>query len=168
MPDSEVARKCPDCGALVAETLIGPSKGMLTLHCAECGHVTPSDLWVFGTWSPTVETSDSTELGGDVVGGEDADPYERNTVVLDTRRSVLLDHTDVAMMENGSDGRRFATALLQGRVNRSKQRSKVLYLFGADGCAALVAELSSLAVREGGAFEAEFRQRLSERMGEMP
>lgn len=170
---TETAYKCPRCGSLLTAALMGkvpsPDPGMdvPTMLCHECGRVTPFSMWRMGGWEEAVQTSDSTELGGDMAGPTDV-PYERFSVVLDTRRAVIIDHTDVAMMENGSDGRRVATVLLQGRVNQSTDRSRVLYLMDEDGLAAIVSQCIGLAVREGGAFEAEFRRLLDERMGQMP
>lgn len=146
-----------------------PTPEMTTFLCHECGRTAPVSDWTLGLWEPTtMTTTDAVELPGDIVGGADASPYERNSVLLDTSNAVLMDATDFAMMENGSDGRRFASVLIQGRVNRSKRRARVLFLMDADGLAALMTQATGLAVREGGEFELDFTQRVTERMEEMP
>jgi hypothetical protein len=111
-------------------------------------------------------TSDPRRLGGDISGP--GGPYDQGGVLLDTHNSVLLDHTTVAMLDNASDGRRIASLLLEGRVNRSTDRTRVLYMLDADGAAAIVSELVALAGREGGAYAEEFLRLLRERMDAMP
>lgn len=161
------AYQCPLCQAILAESLLGDPKAIKTMLCHECGRVSPIDRWLAGMWEPArLALTDSRALGGDIVGPSDV-PYERDTQVIDTRRAVLLSGTDCAMMENGSDGVRLASILLHGRVNRSTDQSRVLYLTDEDGLAAIVSQLVGLAVREGGGFEERFRARMTARMTEM-
>lgn len=105
-------------------------------------------------------------LGGNIAGP--GGPHDRGAVVIDTRNAVLLEATDVAMVDNRSDGRRIAALLLSGRVNRSPDATSVLYLLNADGAAAIVSEIIALAGREGGEWAAEFQTALTERMEAMP
>jgi hypothetical protein len=112
------------------------------------------------------KTSDTSALGGDIYGP--GGPYDRGQVIIDTRYAVLLEETVVSMVDNPSDGRRVASMLLHGRVNRATERTRVLYLFDADGAAAIVTELIGLAARAGGDYAAEFKLAVEHRMGEMP
>jgi hypothetical protein len=111
-------------------------------------------------------SDDPRKLGGDIAGP--GGPHSEGTVVIDTRNAVLMDSVDVALLNNPSDARRFASLVLAGRVNRSQDRARVLYLFDADGAAAVVSELIGLAQREGGQFSADFVERLEARLAEMP
>ena len=74
-----------------------------------------------------------------------------------------MDHVEVAKVDNPSDGRVFLCMKLSGRVNRSPDRAEVLYLFDADGAAAIVTELIGVATRAefGESFIHLIRQRLA-------
>lgn len=111
-------------------------------------------------------SGDPRRLGGDIAGP--GGPHDEGAVVIDTRNAVLLDAVDVAMVDNPSDRRRFASLVLSGRVNRAQDRTRVLYLFDADGAAALVSELVGLASREGAEWAAEFQERMQARLAAMP
>lgn len=115
---------------------------------------------------PAETTDDPRHAGGNMSGP--GGPYEQASVILDTRRSVLLATVDVAMVDNESDGRRFASLLLAGRINRSTEKSKILYLFDADGAAAIVSQLVGLASRAGAPYSADFARLLGERMEQLP
>jgi hypothetical protein len=112
------------------------------------------------------ESGDPRKLGGGIAGP--GGPHDQGAVVIDTRKAVLLDTTNVAMVDNKSDGRRIAALLLGGRVNRSPDSTSVLYLLNADGAAAIVSELIALAGRESGQWAADFSTALTERMEAMP
>lgn len=112
------------------------------------------------------ETNDPRELGGDIAGP--GGPHDQDGVVIDTRKSVLLDGANVAMLSNPSDRCRLAAVQLSGRVNQSPDRTRVLYIMDAGGLAALVAEMVGLAGREGGEFAAQFEDALAQRMEELP
>jgi hypothetical protein len=90
-------------------------------------------------------SDDPRNLGGDLAGP--GGPFDRHAVVFDTSNAVLLGEMDAAVMHNGSDGQDFITLLLQGRVNQSKDRARVLYIMDEDGAAALTTEIESLIVR---------------------
>jgi hypothetical protein len=112
------------------------------------------------------KTGDPRPLGGGIAGP--GGPHDRDGVVVDTRNAVILDTSNVAMMTNPSDGRRVVAFLLGGKINQSVQRTDVLFLTGADGAAALCAELIAIAQREGGSYIDEFIDRFTERMEAMP
>lgn len=128
--------------------------------CPSCDQ----ELVVYATAGKLGE--DARGLGGDIAGP--GGPHDEGQVLIDTRMSVLMDAVDVAMMDSPSDRRRFASMVLGGRVNRSRDRTQVLYLFDADGAAAIVTQLIGLAARERGAWAAEFKRLFEERMRSMP
>ncbi|MFH8405514.1 hypothetical protein ACH4FX_12175 [Streptomyces sp. NPDC018019] len=93
---------------------------------------------------------DPRRAGGDIAGP--GGPRDRDAVIIDTTDSVLLDATSVCLMETGSGHEVVLAALLEGRINQSSERSRVLYLMNSDGAAALVTELLALAYRVGPEF----------------
>lgn len=103
------------------------------------------------------------------VGGELVDvvgnPNERGGVIFDMRGAVLLQHIDVAIVDEVSKGRPIPdnpvlTMMLEGRVNKTQDRAKTLYIFDVDGAAAIVSELTELASRIGPAFVQRLKERL--------
>lgn len=107
--------------------------------------------------------------GGDMVDVA-GDPHARGGVILDARNAILLDHTDVSLIDTKREGdEQLAIALLlQGRVNFSHDRAQQLYLLNEDGAAAIITELHGLMDRAGPEFAARFTQRLQERWEAMP
>jgi hypothetical protein len=99
--------------------------------------------------STSRSTTDPRELGGDIAGP--GDPMERNSVVFDTRQAVLLDGVVMAVMHGETSGD-VAGVLLEGRVNRSSDRARVLFIMDGDGVASLITEGRSLVhrARRGG------------------
>lgn len=87
--------------------------------------------------------TDPRSLKGSIAGP--GGPKDRNGVVLDATRAVLLDRVDVCAVET-TQGDAIA-CLLAGRINRSRDRAEVLFLFDLDGAAAIVTELLGLAAR---------------------
>jgi hypothetical protein len=116
--------------------------------------------------SPGRSYSDPRRPGGGIAGP--GGPHDQGGVVIDTRRAVLLETTTVAKVDNPSDGRTFVALELEGRINRSSERADILYLFDADGAAAIVTELLGFMKRAGGELEAEFMRRFDERAEKMP
>jgi hypothetical protein len=117
--------------------------------------------------------TDPRRLGGDIAGP--GGPHDTDGVVVDTTNAVLLDNTTVALVgvQRGGESDEVAVALmLEGRVNKTPDRVRVLFMTNADGVAALAADLLGLAKRaeRNGAPElaAELRTRLGERWDEMP
>lgn len=89
-------------------------------------------------------------------------------MVIDTRRAVLLEHTMVSTFDSQSGEHQGIALELEGRINRTQERARILYLLNADGGAALVSELVGIAGRISPQFGAEFVQRIRERLAEMP
>lgn len=107
------------------------------------------------------ESADPRRAGGDIIstGGG------KSQTVFDTTNAVLLENIDVALVDDLS-GRHDGPVLalfLQGRINKTQERSRILYLFQEAGTAALISELMALASRIGPAF----RDKLMARIGEL-
>ncbi|MFE9064871.1 hypothetical protein [Streptomyces violaceusniger] len=102
-------------------------------------------------------SGDPRKTGGDIAGP--GGPHDRNAVLLDTKNAVLLDSSDVCLMETAS-GSVVLAMLLEGRINKTTDRARNLYLLNEDGAAALVTELIALAHRIGPEFGARFTARL--------
>lgn len=98
-----------------------------------------------------------------IIGGS---PHGRGDAVIDARRAVLLDDISVVVVGTADPtGASRALALeLGGRINKSSERSDVLYLFDEDGAAAIISELLGMA----GRISPAFLDRLLARIGELP
>lgn len=88
------------------------------------------------------------------------DPHARGNVILDVRKSVLLDKVDVCLVDTMRDEPPRLAMLLGGRVNHQQHRAQQLYLFNEDGAAGIVSELVALATRIGPEFAARLAERL--------
>jgi hypothetical protein len=117
-------------------------------------------------------TTDPRRSGGDIAGP--GGPYERDGVIIDTTDAVLLDFSTVSTVElhRPNESEVGFAMMLEGRVNKSSDRSRVVYLLNADGAAALVTELLGLAKRAENIGDRrladKLRKRLGERWDEMP
>lgn len=104
--------------------------------------------------------------GGNIAGP--GGPFDSNAVVIDLRDAVLLGYTEVALVETVNlehDEHNPAIAMvLEGRINKTEERSRILYLFGFDGAASIISELIGLADRAG----PEFMENLAQRMRDLP
>lgn len=110
---------------------------------------------------------DPRRAGGQIAGP--GGPHDRHAVVIDAEDAVLLDYVEVAAVEPETDGRRslpVVAVTLGGRINKTEERSTVLYLTNEDGAAGIVAQLVGLATRMD-PFSPEFSRRLRERLDEM-
>lgn len=108
---------------------------------------------------------DPRKLGGRIVDVA-GDPLAKGGVVIDTRDAVLLETVDVCLVDAVRGGRREERPLLAlelgGRINKTSDEARILYLFDEDGAAAIVTELLGLAVRIGPDFAARFIARTEE------
>lgn len=102
-------------------------------------------------------SGDPRKTSGDIVGP--GGPHDRHGVILDDRTGVLLDHSTVTLVETRS-GEPVLAMLLEGRINKTTDRARNLYLMNEDGAAALVTELLALAHRIGPEFGERFTARL--------
>lgn len=110
---------------------------------------------------------------GDIAGP--GGPYDEHAVVVDTTNAVILDYSTVSLIgfvRGGKEDETGVGLMLEGRINRTQDRTRVLYLMNGDGAAAIVTELLGVAKRAerggDGQLAAELRQRLGERWDEMP
>lgn len=106
-------------------------------------------------------SGDPRKTGGDIAGP--GGPHDRNAVIIDTTDAVLLDSSDVCLVETPG-GNVVLSMLLEGRINKTTDRARNLYLLNEDGAAALVTELIALAHRIGPEFGARFTARLKHLM----
>ena len=102
-------------------------------------------------------SGDPRKTGGDIAGP--GGPHDHNAVIVDTTDAVLLDSSDVCLVETGG-GEVVLSMLLEGRINKTTDRARNLYLMNEDGAAALVTELIALAHRIGPEFGERFTARL--------
>lgn len=102
-------------------------------------------------------SGDPRKTGGNIAGP--GGPHDRNSVIVDTTNAVLLDHSSVCLVET-SNGTPILALLLEGRINKTTDRARNLYLLNEDGAAALVTELLALAHRVGPEFGHRFTTRL--------
>lgn len=106
-------------------------------------------------------SGDPRKSGGDIAGP--GGPTDRHSVVIDATDAVLLDGTTVSLMEVPGRLSPILAMLLEGRINKTSDRARNLYLMDEDGAASLVSELVALAYRTGPTFG----DRLLERMREL-
>ncbi|MFE7485523.1 hypothetical protein [Streptomyces sp. NPDC057552] len=102
-------------------------------------------------------SGDPRKSGGDIVGP--GGPQDRHGVILDDRNAVLLDHSTVTLVETRS-GSPVLAMLLEGRINKSPDLARNLYLMNEDGAAAIVTELMALANRISPEFGDRFAARI--------
>lgn len=102
-------------------------------------------------------SGDPRKTGGDIAGP--GGPHDRSSVIVDTTNAVILDATTVTEVETLT-GRPALAVLLEGRIARTSDRARNLYLMEEDGAAALITEVLALAHRMGPAFGRRFTARL--------
>ncbi len=109
---------------------------------------------------------DPRPLKGSIAGP--GGPRDRNGVVVDATHAVLLDDLTVCLVEPHRDGRQVGqpclAMTLAGRVNHLDETAEVLFLFDADGAAAIVTELLALGARLPDAMSAEFDAAIDRRL----
>lgn len=103
-------------------------------------------------------SGDPRKTGGDIAGP--GGPHDANSVIIDTTNAVLLDSSEVVLMGSPGDPKPYLGMLLEGRINKTSDRARNLYLMNEDGAAALVTELIALAHRIGPEFGRRFTARL--------
>jgi hypothetical protein len=103
-------------------------------------------------------SGDSRKSGGNIAGP--GGPNDRHSLVIDTTDAVLLDGNTVSLMEVPGRLSPILAMLLEGRINKTTDRARNLYLMDEDGAAALVSELVALAYRTGPAFGDRLLQRI--------
>lgn len=114
-------------------------------------------------------TTDPRRAGGSIVGPglNPGSHREKDSVTVDMTNAVLLSDLTVAMVEPYKDGAKLPPAYaisLMGRINKTTERSEVLYLTNADGAANICAEVIALAGRMGDDAAAEFMAALDQKI----
>lgn len=113
-------------------------------------------------------SDDPRELGGGIIGP--GGPYDKDAVLIDMRNAVILDACEVAIVGGVRDGilddKPIAAVVLRGRVNKTSDRVQILFLMNEDGAAGIITQL--VGVMSRGGWGQEFKDRLQERMKEMP
>jgi hypothetical protein len=110
------------------------------------------------------DIDDPRELGGDIAGP--GGPFEHGQVVLDASKALHIDFQEVCKIDEGARGQLAFALLLEGRINRTDDRAKIMCIESLDGLAALVTEINGLADRAG--VTAEFKRLCDERWAKMP
>ena len=108
--------------------------------------------------------TDPRDLGGEISGP--GGPYDHGAIIIDTSKALLVDHHEIVKLDNPSDGREIIAWLIDGRINQSPDRAKVMFLGDTDFAAAIVTEIHGLMKRMGRL--AEFNRLCEERWEEMP
>lgn len=103
-------------------------------------------------------SGDPRKSGGNIAGP--GGPHDRDAVIIDTTDAVLLDSSVVTLVGSPGHPDPILAMLLEGRINKTTDRARNLYLMNEDGAAALVTELLALAHRIGPEFGARFTARL--------
>ena len=103
-------------------------------------------------------SGDPRKSGGDIAGP--GGTHDANAVIIDTTDAVLLDSSVVTLVGSPGNPKPYLAMLLQGRINKTTDRARNLYLMNEDGAAALVSELLALAHRIGPEFGARFTARV--------
>lgn len=103
------------------------------------------------------------------------DPHAQGGVLLDMRGAVLLENSEVILVDTKRDEPVAMVLRLAGRVNYSTDRADTAYLFGPDGAAAIVTEVIGLVQRaahgggeHGQRFAAEFKVAMETHMENLP
>lgn len=97
------------------------------------------------------------------------DPHAKGGVLLDLRSGVLMDEVEVALADTKANATPVVVMRLQGRVNYSAKRVDHVYIFDADGAAAIISELAGLMQRSRDPdLIRTFAQRVEQRMSELP
>lgn len=92
---------------------------------------------------------DPREMGGDMPGPGGS--FDRGGVVVDTRNAILVDNTWFAHVDDWShlnpDG--VYAILVEGRINRTTDRAKVMIIGDIDYLGTLIANIHGVAARMG-------------------
>lgn len=92
---------------------------------------------------PTTGSDDPRDMGGEIAGP--GGPYDEGGVVVSTENALLVEGLFVSTVDGQSE--LTIAAQVDGRVNRTSDRTTLLMLFGADGLAGFVTELLALVER---------------------
>lgn len=111
-------------------------------------------------------TTDPRTIPGSMSGP--GGPHKRGGVVFDAEHVVLMRSVDVAIIEAIDDAPTLLAMVLGGRINFTQEMAQVMFVFGADGAAALVTELVAVIGRmPDGDLKAEFMEDLDRRFEQL-
>lgn len=102
------------------------------------------------------------------------DPYAKGGALIDMRGAVLLEGTEVVLVDTKRDEPVAMVLRLTGRINYSTDRADTTYLINTDGAAAIVSEIVGMASRavsandHGACFAQQFQADLNRRIEAMP
>ena len=109
--------------------------------------------------------TDPRRAGGDIAGP--GGPHDRNGVVLDTSKAILMSEVEVCTVElyrglgTGQEETDVGISmLLTGRINKTSEHARILYLLDSDGAAAIISELFAVAYRQGQPFADDLWRRV--------
>src|SRR5882672_11011403 len=104
-------------------------------------------------------STDPRRIPGSMAGP--GGPHDHSGVVLDARNAVILETVDVSTVDpdRGGRGQSAVAMVLGGRINQTKDRATVLFIFGTDGAASIVTELIALYGRATGSPQLYHRRR---------
>lgn len=114
--------------------------------------------------------TDPRRAGGDIAGP--GGPHDRDAVIVDTTKAILMEYCEVATVALGRrtpDGMETEVGLamvLAGRINKTPEQARILYLFDSDGAAAIISELMAVATRQGDAFANDLNARVTKLLSE--
>lgn len=95
---------------------------------------------------PAPQLTDPRELGGSVAGP--GGPMDEGAFIIDSRRAILMDSLEVVKVDDSS-GMDALAMLAGGRINRSEDTARVMFLGDLDMLAAFITEAHGLAERMG-------------------
>lgn len=105
--------------------------------------------------------------GGGIIGGS---PHGRNDSLIDAQNAVLMDNLHVVLVEpygNGLPRPPMIAMQIAGRINKTKERADITYLFDEDGAAAIITELIALASRHGKEHKDALLAKVDERITDL-
>lgn len=97
-------------------------------------------------YTPAERLTDPRELGGSITGP--GGPHDHGMFVVDSRRAILMDALEVVKVDD-SQQRDVVAVLGSGRINRSDDRARVMFLGDLDMLASFITEAHGLAARMG-------------------
>lgn len=86
-------------------------------------------------------------LGGDIAGP--GGPHDKGQIVINTRGALISDHITVAAIDE-LDVELPTAILIEGRINRTPHRAKVVVIVNNDGVAGFISELVGFISRAKG------------------
>jgi hypothetical protein len=115
------------------------------------------------SWNPQPNGhTNPRRLGGDIIGP--GGPNDFGGVVLDCADAILAESFEVAVVDKISADQptgRDIYLVVDGRINKTRERARVGMMIGTDGAAALVTELLALADRAGPRLLKDITDRLT-------